>query len=214
MNREELAERLRVLAITNRQIVNAQPAEVVRKLLAGGATAVMLREHDLDPRALYDVALAVGEACRERGALFLVNGSVEVALAAGADGAHLNRQSIPLPKARSLAPSPFVLGYSAHNAAELSKAEEAGADYCTLSPVFFPTSKEMSYPTLGLEGLERLVRGTSLPIVALGGITVDNAHGCLTAGAVGIAAIGTLYGANDPVAAASAFRRAIPPSVE
>lgn len=200
-----LRSRLRVLAITNRHLCPGGLVEATRELIEGGVTAVMLREKDLPPRELYDLAVQLVPLCRRHGVLLTVNNSVEVALAAGADGAHLGGSAIPFEKARALAPAPFLLGYSAHEEADIVRAAAAGIDYCSISPIYYPTSKEFSTPPIGLEGLERCSKVSALPLVALGGITAQNAHECLEAGAAGVAAIGTLYGAPDRRAAAAEF---------
>ena len=198
-------ERLRLVAITNRHLRPEDPAVVVSELIAGGVTAVLLREKDLSPRELCNLAVRIGEVCRRAGALFLVSQSVEVALAAGAGGVHLGWQAIALERARILAPPPFLIGFSAHNEEELAAAERGGADYVFLSPVRPPRSKGSRLPPLGFDGLARLTARTALPAVALGGIRPQDGPPCLQAGATGIAAIGSLYGAEDPCEAAREF---------
>jgi len=192
-------ERLRIMAITNRLLCSHPLEEAAEELLAGGVTAIMLREKDLSPRDLFSLAIRLRRVCTEQGALFLVNHALDVAIAAGADGAHLGAASIPPAAARAMAPSPFVLGYSAHDADELRLAQSAGFDYATISPVFQPTSKEYTAPPLGLEGLRRAAAAasTNLPLVALGGITPGNAPDCLAAGAIGVAAIGAFFGSAE-----------------
>ncbi|MBX3729364.1 MAG: thiamine phosphate synthase [Candidatus Sumerlaeia bacterium] len=209
MQRDDLHRHLRILAITNRLITRGSPEEVTDSLIVGGVTAIMLREKDLTPAELFRLGVRLRDVCRARGVPLLVNNSLEVAMALDADGVHFGRDSIPPGRARQIAPPQMICGFSAHDESELHRAHEWGMDYCTLSPVFFPTSKEMSSPTLGIEGLARIAAQSPIPVVALGGIALDNARACLDAGAVGIAAIGTLYGAEDPCAAAAAFRHAI-----
>ncbi|MDK2972825.1 MAG: thiamine-phosphate pyrophosphorylase [Candidatus Sumerlaeota bacterium] len=209
MTAPELASRLRLVAITNRLITRGNFEDITRKLIDGGVTAVMLRERDLSPANLYQQAVRLAPLCREAGITFLLHNSLEVALAAGADGVHLGHGSIPPARVRALAPPPFIVGYSAHSEMEIERATQWGMDYCTLSPVFYPTSKEISNPMLGLEGFARIAAQTPMPLVALGGIAPSNARACIEAGAVGVAAIGTLYGAEDPRGAAAALIQAI-----
>lgn len=204
-----LADRLRLIAITNRLITRGDVVEVTRALAEGGVTAVMLRERDLSPADLYQQAMQLAPVCRDAGITFLLHNSLEVALAARADGVHLGHGSIPPARVRELAPPPFLVGFSAHNEVEVGRAVAWGMDYCTLSPVYYPTSKEISNPMLGVEGFARIAAQATMPLVALGGITAENAAACVQAGAVGIAAIGTLYGAENPRAAASALAGAI-----
>ncbi len=202
-------ERLRLVAITNRHLCRGPLEDSVAQVIEGGATTVMLREKDLSPRDLYHLALRIRPVCESRDALFIVNHSLEVALAAGANGAHLGVASIPPPVARGMAPSPFLLGFSAHDLDELNAVESAGFDYCTMSPVFYPTSKEFTSPPLGIEGLARMTAATELPVVALGGITTENAGVCIENGAAGVSAIGTLFGSESPYHAARQMARAV-----
>lgn len=209
MTREELLPRLRLVAVTNRLLVSRSLEDCARELAAGGTTAIMLREKDLTVRGLYEIARMLRPVCAQCGVLFLVNSSIETALAVEADGAHLGEQSLPPEAARRIAPPGFVLGFSAHNAGEVARAAEAGMDYVTASPVFTPTSKEMRSPPLGLAGLRRLAEASPVPVVALGGVTPANAADCLAAGAVGVAAIGSLFGSTSPRRAAEDFRRGL-----
>lgn len=206
---EELRSRLRLVAITDRRLQSRALDQIVAELLAGGVTAVVLREKDLSPRELFVLADSLREMCRKAGALLIVSQSVEVALAVGADGVHLGRQSLPLDKARALARAPFLIGFSAHDESEVHCAVRGGADYVFLSPVHPPRSKSSPLPPLGFEGLGRLARTCPLPPVALGGLLPDDAASCLEAGAVGVAAIGGLFGAPDPRIAARNFAEAM-----
>lgn len=204
-------ELLRLVAITNRSICRGNLEDAAAELLEGGATAIMLREKDMAPRDLLAAARRLRDVCASRGALFLVNHSVEVALACGADGAHVGSSSIPPEAARRIAPRPFLLGFSAHDEDEVRRAAGAGCDYATISPVFQPTSKEYSSPPIGLEGLRLCVRSSRIPLVALGGIVPANAGDCVASGAAGVAAIGALFGAESRFHAARAFAQATGP---
>ena len=209
MDTTALKERLRLVAITHRALCQGSMEETIEHLAAGGATALMLREKDLSPRELYDLAAPLRRITLQHGLLFLVNNSIEVALAVGAEGAHLGELSLPPARARAIAGTPFILGFSAHTELEVNRAAEAGMDYCTISPIFQPNSKEMSAPTLGIEGLRRVAQRTTMPLVALGGIEPHTARDCIEAGAVGVAAIGSLFASQDPTNAARRFAEAL-----
>ncbi len=202
-------DRLKITAITNRLLCGVPLEETVARIVEGGATAVMLREKDLSPRELYLAARRLVPVCESRGALLIVNHSLEVAIAAGAHGAHLGVASIPPAAARTIARKPFLLGFSAHDVDEMRAAEAASFDYCTMSPVFYPTSKEFTSPPIGIEGLTRMAKAAALPLVALGGITAENAKSCIAAGACGVAAIGPFFGAGDPYDAARRMAEAV-----
>ena len=121
-----------------------------------------------------------------------MNTRVDVALAAGAAGAHLPAGS-PAPHVwRALTPPGFLIGVSCHTLDEVRAAEDQGADYAVFGPVFAPRSKATGLEPRGIEGLVQAVRAVRIPVLALGGITATNAEDCVQAGAAGIAAI-SLY---------------------
>jgi thiamine-phosphate pyrophosphorylase len=119
----------------------------------------------------------------------LVNDRLDVALAAGAGGVHLGGQSMPVSTVRQLAPHPFVIGVSCHSLGEAIAAESAGADYLLLGPVFETPSKLRYGPPLGLDELRKVNARIRIPVLALGGITVERVRPCLEVGAAGIAGI-------------------------
>ena len=129
--------------------------------------------------------LGTGSDC----ARVLVNDRLDVALAAGAGGVHLGGQSMPVSTVRQLAPRPFVIGVSCHSLGEAIAAESAGADYLLLGPVFETPSKLKYGPPLGLDELRKVNARIRIPVLALGGITVERVRPCLEAGAAGIAGI-------------------------
>ena len=122
-------------------------------------------------------------------ACILVNDRLDVALAASAGGVHLGGQSMPAGEVRKVAPRPFVVGVSCHSLAEAVAAESAGADYLLLGPVFETPSKLKYGPPLGLDELRKVTGQMRIPVLALGGITVERVQPCLEAGAAGIAGI-------------------------
>jgi thiamine-phosphate pyrophosphorylase len=163
--------------------------DVIAWNLAAGIDWVQIREKDLAAHDLYELVARAVALPRPRGAKILVNSRVDVALAAGADGAHLPAGS-PSPGIwRDFAPAGFLLGASCHTIEELLVAESQGADYALFGPVFLPRSKPTDLPVVGLEGLAAAARKVRIPVLALGGISEENAPSCLKAGAAGIAGI-------------------------
>jgi len=152
-----------------------------------GVEWIQIREKDLEGRALAELVL---EALRRApGALILVNSRADVALACGAGGLHLPAGSPPPSAFRPICPPGFRIGVSCHSEEELVLAEREGADYALFSPVFRPLSKEDARPPHGLEGLRRACSRVRIPLLALGGITAENAPLCAAAGAAGVAGI-------------------------
>jgi thiamine-phosphate pyrophosphorylase len=194
-----------------RQLRSVSLAAVIRETLRAGVDMVQVREKDLASRELIALvqealALKVGAsgagpgpnavrpylAGREYGlggARVVVNDRLDVALAAGADGAHLGAHSMPVQVVRRFVPRAFVIGVSCHSLAEAMAAESGGADYLVLGPVFETPSKLGYGPPLGLAKLRDVTSRIRIPVLALGGITVDRIRPCLEAGASGIAGI-------------------------
>jgi len=175
-----------------RQLRSVSLAAVIRETVRAGVDIVQVREKDLTSReliALVEEALSASREPGMRGARVVVNDRVDVALAGGADGAHLAAHSMPVQVVRRFVPRAFVIGVSCHSLGEAMAAESGGADYLVLGPVFETPSKLGYGPPLGLEKLRNVTSRIRIPVLALGGITVDRIRPCLEAGASGIAGI-------------------------
>jgi thiamine-phosphate pyrophosphorylase len=175
-----------------RQLSSVSLAAVIRETLRAGVDMVQVREKDLTSRELIALVEEALSATREPGresARVVVNDRVDVALAGGADGVHLGAHSMPVQVVRRFAPRPFVIGVSCHSLGEALAAESGGADYLVLGPVFETPSKLRYGPPLGLEKLRNVTSRIRIPVLALGGITVERIRPCLEAGAFGIAGI-------------------------
>jgi thiamine-phosphate pyrophosphorylase len=162
--------------------------ETIERNLAEGVTWIQIREKDLPARELLDLVRAAMALPNPHGTKILVNGRMDVAMAAGADGVHLPARSIPPRVWKSLEARIFI-GVSCHSLDEVCRAESEGADYALFGPVFAPISKSSDLAPLGLEELGRAARAVKIPVLALGGITAGNADACIAAGAAGIAGI-------------------------
>jgi thiamine-phosphate pyrophosphorylase len=164
----------------------------IARNLNAGVEWVQIREKDLSARDLFDLTAQVLGLPNPRKSRILVNTRVDVALAAGAAGAHLPAGS-PAPHFwRALTPPGFLIGVSCHTIDEVRAAQDQGADYAVFGPVFPPRSKAAGLEPRGIEGLVQAVRTVRIPVLALGGITAANVENCIQAGAAGIAAI-SLY---------------------
>jgi len=161
----------------------------VERSLAEGVDWVQVRDKELLARDLLDLVRRVLALPNPAGTKILVNTRMDVALAAGAAGLHLPAGSIPPSRWRSIAPPGFLIGVSCHTVDEVRAAEAEGADYVLFGPVFAPLSKASDLPPRGLSGLAEAARVVKIPVLALGGITRQNAEECVLAGAAGIAAI-------------------------
>lgn len=178
-----------------------------------GLPAVLLREPGLSDGALEALAREVcALAARFEERWVGVHDRVHVALAAGADGAHLGFRSLPLREARAAAGDALALGFSAH-AHDDAPGDWDGADYLTFGPVRETPSKAGLLEPTGFEQLAEAVRAARCPVFALGGLTPDDAPSALAAGA-GTAALGGILGASDPAGRTRAYLAALDAGAE
>jgi thiamine-phosphate pyrophosphorylase len=182
-------------------------ADRAQALLAAGPCCLQLRAKGeaATARALDRAARRLLPLCREAGVPFCVNDRLDVALAVGADVAHLGQDDLPLEDAlrvRALAGRPdLIIGFSTHNRAQAAAAAAGGADYIGFGPVFGTASKLNPDATVGLEALAEVCRLVAVPVVAIGGITLETAVAVAEAGARAAAVIAAVNGAPDPTAA-------------
>jgi thiamine-phosphate pyrophosphorylase len=198
----------KLMLVTDRRRSARPLVETVRMALAGGVDAVQLRERDMSDRELYDLAVKLRAITREAGAALIVNQRLDVALAVGADGVHLGWRSLSAAEVRKIAGEKLLIGISCHDGPQIHSAEEARANYALVGPVFHTPSKEGLVKPIGFASLKSLVSEAGIPILAIGGITPENAAQVMATGVAGLAAISALIGPEDPGAAARAFRAA------
>jgi thiamine-phosphate diphosphorylase len=198
----------RLCVITDAGLVPGKDhVAVAEAALAGGADIIQLRDKHGSLRDLLRQARAIQALCRRRGATFIVNDRVDLALAAEADGAHVGQDDLPSEAARRLLGPGRLLGVSTHDAAQARAAVAAGADYIGFGPMFATGTKDTGYTPRGLAALAeiRTLVGP-LPILAIGGITLANVGDVIRAGATAPAVISAVVSAPDISAAAAAFR--------
>ncbi|MBM4144121.1 MAG: thiamine phosphate synthase [Lentisphaerae bacterium] len=175
--------------------------EIIAAALRGGIRLVQLREKELCPRALLDLAREARRLTAAAGALLIVNDRPDVALACGADGAHLGQDDLPVDAARKIAPD-LIIGASCHTLAEALEAERRGASYVNLGAVFRTGTKTGEEALLGVDGVARIARRLRVPFTVIGGIKRRHVADLVRAGARTLAVISAVTGAADPERAA------------
>lgn len=185
--------------ITDRRLSGLSHAEQVARLCEGGARLVQLREKHLSPREFYIEAEEALKVVRARGAKLIINDRADIALALGADGVHLGQDDMPPEAARALLGAKAIIGFSTHSVEQAVAAARLPVDYLAIGPVFATSSKENPAPSVGLEGVARVREAVGhVPLVAIGGITQENARSVLDAGANSVAVIAALLSLTDP----------------
>lgn len=171
--------------------------EFSEELIAGGVRLFQYRDKRAAPRALYEAGRSMAERVHAAGGVLIINDRPDVAWACGADGVHLGQEDLPAELARRMIPAGMVIGASTHTLEQLKEADAGPSDYVAYGPVFATTSKERPDTVVGLSGLAQARKATRKPLVAIGGITLQNAGAVLQHGADSLAVIGALMAAAD-----------------
>jgi thiamine-phosphate pyrophosphorylase len=205
-----MLDRLHLCVITDvRSARGRDHVAIAEAALAGGADMIQLRDKTGNLRDLLPQAQTIQALCRARGAVFIINDRVDLALAADADGAHVGQEDLPAASARRLLGPGRLMGVSTHSLAQAEAAQQVGADYIGFGPMFATGTKDTAYTPRGLEALRGIRRAVSLPILAIGGISLENVSLVIEAGAMAPAVISAVVAAPDIAAAAAAFRQRV-----
>ncbi len=223
----------RLYVISDRARMGADPPAAVRSLMRAGLRAFQWREKDLSPAESYTAleSIAAELPCLDSahsragrasvhpyadrapqpweppGCRLFVNDRADLALALGLD-LHLAEASIPTAAARKILHPGTLVGRSTHSGESARRAEAGGADFVTFGPVYDTPSKRVYGPAQGVEALREVCKELSIPVFALGGVTLERVGACREAGAYGVAVIGAVWDAEEPVAALEALVRA------
>jgi len=187
----------RLYAIVDPLDTGRDPVALARAMVAGGARLLQLRLKTAATGDLLAAAERVRELTAAAGATFIVNDRADVARACGADGVHLGQEDLPVAAARAVLEPGRLVGFSTHSETQLADARRAAADYLAFGPIYATTSKRTADPVLGCERLKNARTLTTIPLVAIGGITAATAPAVLAAGADAVAVIGALARAPD-----------------
>jgi thiamine-phosphate pyrophosphorylase len=197
------------MLITDRRVSVIGLVDAIGRALDGGVTAVQIREKDLTDDGFLALALPLAARVRDFGKAVIVNGRARLLDRLGADAIHLPSDSPPIPSVRSSLRSDISIGVSVHSVEEGVRRAEEGADYLLLAPIYAPFSKKPGTPPLGPEAIVALRERTPAPIIALGGIDASRAKEVVLAGASGVAVVGSILMAEEPMSAAAALSNAL-----
>ncbi len=199
----------KLYAITDTQLSNCTHPEIVTRMLAGGARIIQLRDKDLNAREMLEAVRECLKLTRPVRVPLIINDRVDVAMAADADGVHLGQEDLSVEEARALLGPKKIIGVSTHSIAQVEKALLTSANYVAVGPIFHTSTKVNPDPVVGLELVRQARQVTSLPLVAIGGITLERAPEVLAAGADSVAVISALYPMPELPSLAEDFARAI-----
>ncbi len=201
-------EQTQLYVLVTERLCKRPVMETVQRILDAGVDAIQLREKELADAVLLDRACEIGGLCREAGVLFFLNDRTDIAELANADGVHLGQDDIAVIQARRILGGKRVVGISTHQMVEAEKALAQDPDYLAVGSIFgSPTKPQVD--VAGLELIRQVRQIWSRPLLAIGGITPENAMSVLEAGATGVAVCQSVIAAERPEEVVRTFRESI-----
>jgi thiamine-phosphate pyrophosphorylase len=183
-----------------------EPADLAKAYLDGGAPLLQVRAKQLPSGALLALCDTVVKRAESYKAAVIVNDRVDLAALSGAAGVHVGQEDVPPAAARRILGAGAVIGYSTHTTTQIEAAAREPISYLAIGPVFGTRTKDTGYDAVGLERVAEAVRlSGGIPVVAIGGITLETAPAVLAAGATWVAVISDLLGGGDPAARVRRF---------
>ena len=188
--------------VTDRGLARGRSTlDIVKAAVSGGVTCIQLREKDCSTLEFIEQARAIKNFLEEREVPLIINDRLDVALAVGADGVHLGQKDMPLEMSRKIAGSSMLIGISAESVQDAIEAENGGADYLGVSPIYATPTKTDTAPPLGLEGLREIRKRVEIPLVGIGGLNQETSADVIRNGADGVAVVSAIVAADDPESA-------------
>ena len=183
--------------------------EIAEMAIDGGADMIQFRDKVMSTGEMINMAFQLRELCSRNEVTFIVNDRLDIALISGADGVHLGIEDIPIQDARKFLGISKIIGGTAHSLGEARKAEREGADYIGYGHIYPTQSKPRTTKPKGLEKLAEVASKIKVPLIAIGGISLENAGDVMNAGAHGVAVIGSVLKSADPRAVVEKLRNII-----
>ena len=204
-----IEESLLLYAVTDRRWLREGQSlsDVIKQAVEGGATVIQLREKELDREQVIKEALDIKSYLNAKNIPLIIDNDIEVTKAAGADGVHVGQDDCPVSEARKLLGKDFIIGATAHNAAEAVKAEEDGADYLGVGAAFGSSTKADAKAIISLDEYKKITEAVSIPVVAIGGIDETNIMRLKGLGLSGFAVGSAIFARDDLRAAAERMKK-------
>jgi thiamine-phosphate pyrophosphorylase len=211
MTFQKKIENWKLYIITDQDLSDGKShLQVAEEAIKGGADVIQLRDKSANSGELYRAALQIRDLTRELGIPFIVNDRLDIALAVEADGLHLGQEDLPAKVARKILGPTRILGVSAGSMAEAQQAEADGADYLGVGPVYEARStKGDAGEPRGLSLISEIRQKCQTPLIAIGGINLENLKDVFQAGAHGVAVISAIVASSDIRLATSSFKKTI-----
>lgn len=176
----------------------------IKEALEGGCRWIQLRMKDATDKEVRPIAIETKKLCKEYQATFIIDDRVELVKELKADGVHLGKNDMPICDARKILGDEFIIGGTANTLEDVKAHSMSGADYIGCGPFRYTTTKQRLSPILGLEGYRNIIEGMKaegiqLPIVAIGGITIEDIPEIMKTGVTGIALSGSILNAENPI---------------
>jgi thiamine-phosphate pyrophosphorylase len=198
---------LRLYLCTDRTLALGRPlAQAVEEAILGGVTLVQIREKEVGTREFYRIALEVQEITKQYHIPLVINDRLDIALAVKAEGIHLGQEDMPVKVARSLVGGKLFIGVSARTVELAQAAEQDGADYLGVGPIYLTKTKAGLPNGIGLERIKTICRAVHIPVVGIGGINKTTAGAVMQTGAAGVAVVSGILSAPDIREAARSIR--------
>ena len=196
---------VKLYVIISSNLVKKPSIEVLQDVIKGGADAIQLREKTMSDSEFLIIAHAFKRVTAQSKTIFIVNDRAEIAKKVDADGLHIGQSDIELETARKILGYDKIFGVSTHNISQARRAQQAGADYIGVGPVFYTATKGYE-PPVGLEYLQQVKKEITIPFIAIGGINLGNIQEVLHAGGRRVAICSAIIGSENILEATRSFK--------
>jgi thiamine-phosphate pyrophosphorylase len=195
-----------VYLVTDRGILDGRDLfKAVEDAIQGGASLIQLREKDISSRGFYDLAMQMKKLVNSYNVPLIINDRLDIALAVGADGLHIGQDDLPLGIARKILGPDKIIGYSVSNLEEALYGEKNGADYLGAGPAYATGSKADAGAPIGLDNIKMIKESVSIPVVAIGGVSIANLIEVRDSGVDGVSVISAILGSQNITEAAKSI---------